>query len=255
MSHGLWSLQRCDLFRQLTTDQVRRLETHSRCRTFAAGSPVYLPSERADSVFLLASGLVEILHLTPDGKKSILTFVEPGEMFGELAMFDPSQRDDFVEAVQPSTVVMIPTAEMHHLMTHRADVALAITKMIGLRRHRIERRLKHLLFLSNRERLIHLLLDLADQFGWQAANGIRLRVTLTHQDLANLIGSTRETVTVILGQLKAEGSIAGGRQKIILCDAEALARSVKRQPLGAVVPPPRGKQQREPGKAKTSIGR
>ena len=180
-------------------------------------------------MFLLASGLVEICHLTSDGKKSILTFVEPGEMFGELAMFDPSQRDEYVEAVEPSTVVVIPTAEMHHLMAQCADVALAITKMIGLRRHRIERRLKNLLFLSNRERLIHLLLDLADQFGWQAADGIRLRVKLTHQDLANLIGSTRETVTVILGLLKAEGSIDGGRQKIILGDAEGLARSVSRQ--------------------------
>ncbi len=256
MSHGLWCLQRCDLFRRLTPDQIQRLEDHSRCRTFSRGSPVCLPSGGTDSVFLLASGLVEICHLTPDGKKSILTFVEPGEMFGELAIFDPQQRDEHVEAVEASTVVMIPTGEMHHLMSECSDVAIAITKLIGLRRHRIERRLKNLLFLSNRDRLIHLLLDLSEQFGWLAPDGIRLRVKLTHQDLANLIGSTRETVTVILGQLRAEGSIDGSRQKLVLCDPHKLARGVNRQPPTSRLPrSPHGRPHLELQKAETSIDR
>lgn len=108
------------------------------------------------------------------------------------------------------------------------DVALGITKMIGLRRHRIEHRLKNLLFLSNRDRLVHLLLDLAEQFGSHADDGIRLRIKLSHQELASLIGSTRETVTVILGQLKAEGSIDSGRRKIVLTAPQRLARSVHR---------------------------
>lgn len=118
---------------------------------------------------------------------------------------------------------------MQHLMAVRADVALGITKMIGLRRQRIERRLKNLLFLSNRERLVHLLIDLAEQFGLHTDDGIQLRVKLSHQDMANLIGSTRETVTVTLGQLKSEGSVDGGRRKILLTNPERLARSVNRR--------------------------
>ena len=169
-------------------------------------------------------------HLTAEGKESILAFVEPGELFGEMAMFDAPQRDEFVESIRPSTVVMIPIEEMHHLMTERADVALGITKIVGLRRRRIERRLKNLLFLSNRERLVHLLLDLAEQFGWQADDGIHLRIKLSHQDLANLIGSTRETVTILLGKLKSEGCVAGGRRKIVLTNPAQLAHLVNRQP-------------------------
>ena len=129
-------------------------------------------------------------------------------------------------------VVMIPNEEMQHLMAERADVALGITKLIGLRRQRIERRLKNLLFLPNRERVVHLLIDLAEQFGLHTHDGIRLRVKLSHQDMANLIGSTRETVTVILGQLKSEGSVAGGRRK----DAASMSRihqdrGIDRQPI------------------------
>lgn len=229
MSERLWYLKRCDLFERLSHEQLGRLESRSRSRTFAAHSPIYLPAEKAESVFLLTTGLAKVSHLTGDGKESIVAFVEPGELFGELAIFDREQRDEFVEAVEASTVVMIPIEEMHRLMADRADVALAITKVIGLRRHRIERRLKNLLFLSIRERLIHLLLDLAEQFGRPVDEGIRLRLKLSHQDLANLIGATRETVTAILGRLKLEGSIRNTRCKIVLTNAARLARSVHRQ--------------------------
>lgn len=229
MSQRLWYLKRCDLFERLSHEQLERLELRSRSRTFAAHSPICLPADKADSVFFLATGLVKVSHLTDDGKESTLAFVEPGELFGELAIFDGQERDEFIEAVEASTVVMIPTEEIHRLMAERADVALAITKIIGMRRRRIERRLRNLLFLSVRERLIHLLLDLAEQLGRPVDEGIRLRVKLSHQDLANLIGATRETVTAILGRLKLEGSVCNTRCKITLTNPARLARSVHRQ--------------------------
>lgn len=229
MPEKLWHIKSCELFGHLSTEQLDRLESRSRSRTFPARSPIYLPSEKADSVFLLAKGLVKVCHLTVDGKESILAFVEPGELFGELAIFDGEERDEYVEAVEPSTVVMIPAEPLQQLIAQSADVSLGITKMVGLRRHRIERRLRNLLFLSNRDRLVHLLLDLAEQFGLHTDDGIQLRIKLSHQELGNLIGSTRETVTVILGQLKAERSVEGGRRKIVLTNPQRLARSVNRK--------------------------
>jgi len=228
MPEKLWHIKSCELFGRLSAEQLERLESRSRSRTFPAHSPIYLPPEKADSVFLLAEGLVKVCHLTADGKESILAFVEPGELFGEMAIFEGDERDEHVKAVEHSTVVMIPAEEIRQLVAERTDVALGITKMVGLRQHRIERRLKNLLFLSNRERLVHLLLDLAEQFGSHTDEGIRLRVKLSHQELGNLIGSTRETVTVLLGQLKAERSVDGGRRKIVLTDPQRLARSVSR---------------------------
>lgn len=244
MPEKIWHLKNCDLFGSLLPAQIGRLERRSRSRTFPARSPIYLPSEKADSVFLLAKGLVKVCHLTADGKQSILAFIEPGELFGELAIFEGERRDEYVEAVEAATVVMIPADELQQLMAERHDVAMGITKMVGLRRHRIERRLKNLLFLSSRDRLIHLLLDLAEQFGSSADDGIRLRVKLAHQELANLMGSTRETVTILLGQLKTEGFIDIGRRKIVLIEPKHLAQCVQRkEPLppkvgGARVPFP-----------------
>ena len=229
MPQQIWHLKNNELFTKLNPDQLAHLESRCRSRSFAAHSPVYLPSQSADSVFLLASGLVKVCNLTNDGKQSILAFVEPGELFGELAIFESEQRDEYVEAVEKSTVVMIPASELQELMAANHDVSIALTKMIGLRRHRVERRLKNLLFLSNRDRLVHLLLDLAEQFGICDSEGIHLRIKLAHQEIAKLLGSTRETVTILLGQLKSEGMVDVGRQRIVLIQAEQLAISVHRK--------------------------
>lgn len=225
----IWHLQNNELFTKLNADELVQLESRCRSRSFDARSPVYLPSQPADSMFLLISGMVKVCNLTSDGKQSILAFVEPGELFGEWALFESEQRDEYVEAVEKSTVLIIPATEVRDLMTANHDVSIALNTMIGRRRHLVERRLKNLLFLSNRDRLIHLLLDLAEQFGFHGCDGIGLRIKLAHQEIANLMGSTRETVTILLGQLKSEGMIDVGRQKIVLIRAEQLAVSVDRK--------------------------
>lgn len=229
MRQQIWHLKNNELFSKVDAPRLEQLESRCLSRSFAARSPIYLPSELADSVFLLASGLVKVCNLTSDGKQSILAFVEPGELFGELAIFDSEERGEYVETVEKSTVVMIPANELGNLMATNHDVSIAMNKLIGLRRHRVERRLKNLLFLSNRDRLIHLLLDLAEQFGRSDSGGISLRIKLAHQEIANLMGSTRETVTILLGQLKSEGLVDIGRRRITLIETERLAMSVHRK--------------------------
>jgi CRP/FNR family cyclic AMP-dependent transcriptional regulator len=108
-------------------------------------------------------------------------------------------------------------------MEESAALALGVTKLIGLRRKRIERRLKSLLFRSNRDRLIHLLLDLAEQYGERTAEGVLLGIKLSHQDLAAVIGATRETVTVLLGELQLDGFLKVSRQRIVIRAIDRLA--------------------------------
>lgn len=237
MSEKLWHLKNCPLFDQLAPAELQRIELASRARTFPRKSPVYLPADPSKNIFLLASGRIKLCHLTPDGKQSILAFIEPGELFGELAILDGGDREEYAEALEKSTVVMIPGETFAQLMESRADVTLGITKMIGLRRRRIERRLKNLLFLSNRQRLVHLLLELAEQYGQPTSDGLDLGIKLSHQDLANVIGSTRETVTVVLGELQIEGLLTVGRRKIVIKKLDALAAGVQRP--SPPIPPPR----------------
>ncbi len=221
MSEHLWYIKRCDLFRRLSEQQLASLETQCRAKQFARGTPIYLPADLADGVLLLASGRAKICSLS-DGKQIILAFIEPGELFGELALVGQAQRDEYAEAVEKSTVVLIPSGVMEQLVEQNAQVSLGITKLIGLRRRRIERRLKYLLFRSNRERLMSLLLELAEQYGHRTEQGVELRIKLSHQDLSSIIGSTRETVTVLLGEMQSEGLLQLGRRRVVIRDLERL---------------------------------
>ncbi|PQO33970.1 Crp/Fnr family transcriptional regulator [Blastopirellula marina] len=231
MSGQLWYLKACRLFESCTTEQLQRLEANSRVKNVSKGSPVYLPADEADSVLVLASGRIKICHLTSDGKQSILAFIEPGEIFGELAILNVGNRDEYAEAVEDSRVVAISGEALCQLMEEHQGLCLGITKIIGVRRQRIERRVKHLLYLSNRERICHLLLELAEQYGRDSARGLEITLRLSHQDLASLVGSTRETVTVVLGQLQNEGLIELGRRKVILKAPDRLAHQVGVPPI------------------------
>ena len=225
-SEKLWFLKSCSLLERLSPSDLADLEARARVKKFPAKSPIYLPADQSEAVLLLVSGRVKICGFTTDGRQSILAFIEPGELFGELAMFDAGARQECAEATEATTVVCIPREALWQIMERHADVTIGITKLIGLRRRRIERRLKYLLFRSNRDRMIHLLLELAEQYGIATVDGVKIRIKLSHQDLANIIGSTRETVTVVLGELQAERLITVGRRQLVITNLKKLADGV-----------------------------
>src|SRR5262245_52970817 len=99
MASNLWYLKQCKLFEELTPKQAARLEAGALVRTFKRRALVYAPGEPGQNVLLLAGGRVKIKHLTPDGKETILAFVEQGELFGELALVDGAPRREYAEAV------------------------------------------------------------------------------------------------------------------------------------------------------------
>jgi CRP/FNR family transcriptional regulator, cyclic AMP receptor protein len=223
MSETIWYLKRCPLFERLTPAEARRLEARALMRSFRPREVIYFPAEPGQTVLLLARGKVKIKAITPDGRETILAFIEAGELFGELAILDGAPRDEFAEAVEAAQVLAIPRDELLWLMGRRPDVALHVTKLLGFRLRRVENRLRNILFRSNRERTVALLLELLESHGQRAGGRWEIRLRLSHQELANLIGATRETVTVTLGQLQREGLIAVQRRRIQVLDRGRLA--------------------------------
>src|SRR5207237_5728600 len=125
------------------------------------------------------------------------------------AVLDSQPRNEYAEVVEEARVIAIPREEMLWLMEQRPDVSLSVTKLLGLRRRRIENRMRNILFRSTRERIVGLLAELLETHGQRATGGgWEIRLRLSHQELANLIGATRESVTLALGQLQREGLIA-----------------------------------------------
>jgi CRP/FNR family cyclic AMP-dependent transcriptional regulator len=223
MSEKIWFLKQCPLFERLTVAQKQRLEHRAVLRVFAKGQIVYFPTEAGESVLLLARGRVKIKVLAADGRETILAFIDEGELFGELALLDAAPRNEFAEAVSDATIIAVAREDMLWLMGQHAELSLKITKLVGLRRRRIENRLRNILFRSTRERVAALLLELLESHGERQAQGCMVRLPLSHQEIANLIGATRESVTLTLGRLQAEGLIQVRRRRLMVLDAKRLA--------------------------------
>ena len=225
MPEHIWCIQKCRLFEQLSEADLRFLEQRSRVRVFPENSSVYFPREAADTVMVLVEGRIRLYSITPDGKQAILALIEPGELFGELALIGTNIREEFAQAMGLSRVVAIPRDVMETVLLRNAGLSLAITKIVGLRQRRLERRLRNLLFRSNRDRLLALLWELMDQYGRRIPEGTLIDIKLSHQDLASLIGVTRESVTLALGELQLERLITVGRQRIVVLNEHKLALS------------------------------
>jgi len=175
MADSYWYIKNCDLFSQVSADDVAWLESKSRMRKIKRGEAVYLPDDASDDILLVAEGRVKICHATPEGKRSIIGFIDPGEIFGELALLDSdANREGFAEAAEKSVVVAIPKNELLAIVQKYPSIVLGVTKLIGMRRKRVERRLRNLLFRSNRDRVIHLLLELSEKYGRRTETGIRV---------------------------------------------------------------------------------
>ena len=174
MSDRIWYLKRCPLFERLGPAESQRLEANATLRssrgTTSFISPVK-PAKRCSS----CAGRVKIKAVTPDGRESILAFINEGEIFGELALLDDSARNEFAEAVEASQVLAVPRDDILWLMSRRPDIALHVTKLFGFRLRRIENRLRNILFRSTRERVAALLLELIDTHGHKDAEGWEIR--------------------------------------------------------------------------------
>ena len=222
-------LKNNQLFRCLSDAQLQDIAYKSSLLRLPDKSAIGLPSVESPVVHVLVSGRAKVCFLTRDGKKPILYFVNKDELIGEQLVLHGTFSQNYIETIEPSLVANIPVGILRELAETEASFAKGLSELNSKRRSLVERRIRHTMFLSNRERLTHLLLDLAEQYGTGTQDSIDIGIKLSHQDLANLIGSTRETVTVVLGKMQQEGLLTIRRRKITLCDALTLSSSVARR--------------------------
>lgn len=194
--------------------------THMKCKAHA---PIYLPGEGSDYVYLLKEGRVRLSQISAEGKEVTLDYLEPGAVFGALGVGE----DEMVqaEAVENAYLCKVPRADFERFIAERPQLMFQVTKLLGLRLRRVQVRLHTLLFHDVRTRLLKTLEELAETYGEPTDQGVRLRLKLTHQDLANLIGSTRETTSAIISQLRTEGVLDFDHKHAILKQTAALGAS------------------------------
>ena len=222
----LWYLKNVNLFHGMSESQMRMVEERTVMREIRRKEMLYLPGDAGDRVYLLKKGVVKISSLTEDAREIILALLRPGEVFGEEAVLDESPRDHMAEAYEDALICVIPKNEFMAMLSAHPDMAFKVTKLIGFRLKTFRNRVEGLLFKGAPARLAHTLLDLARDHGVKDSFGILLPLRLSQQDLANLIGVTRESVNLALTDFKSRGLVeADGRSLRLLKpeDLKALA--------------------------------
>lgn len=213
-------LREIDIFRDLPTDDLTWLEGTTRMATVRKGQIIYHQDERVEGLFLLKRGRVRLARLSPGGKRLDLAVLEPGTFFGEMPLLGERMRNASAEAVEDSTLCVMSQADIEGLVLRRPQVALLMLEVLGRRLAESEARLEDLAYRSVPARVASVLLRLA-----RTDEGVIEGIT--HQELGDMVGAYRETVTKILNEFRAAGMVALGRQRIRLLDRAALARMLE----------------------------
>jgi CRP-like cAMP-binding protein len=219
---ALWYLKKIGLLSDMSQEELGSLAALATLQEVRRRRVIFLPGDPGTSVFFVNGGRVKISRVTRDGKELTLAYRGPGEIFGELCLVDGGPRAEMAEAMENALVSEIPRVEFERLLETHPKMGLRLVKTLCERRRELENTVEKLVFHDVNAKLAELLLQLADDYGVDDARGTLVAVKITHQEMANLIGSTRETVSLTLSQFKRKKLIATEGRKIILSDREGL---------------------------------
>ena len=218
-----WYLKHIKVFADLPEEDKKELREISHMTSYRKHEQICFPGQPADTVYLLKQGRVKISRVNEKGQEAILCLLEPGEIFGEVEALSRKPRETLVQALEPVLVCEISRDNFEHFLERCPDAAIRILKTVGGRLREVESKFSDLVFHSAPARLAKLLVQLGESMGERDQDTIRLNIRLTHQNLANLIGTSRETVSALLGQFQRQGLLNQDRRQICLVDTNKLA--------------------------------
>ena len=218
----LWYLKKVPLLAQLGPDALARLSEKVVLREVRRREVVYLPGDPAETVYLVNGGRVKISKVTRDGKALTLNYCGPSEIFGESSLVEGGAREEMAEAMENSMISELELPVFEDLLSSNASLGLAMVKLLAKRRLDLENKVETLVFRDVTSKLAELLLELAEEYGVEDSRGTLIALKITHQELANLIGSTRETVSLTLSQFKRKQLLTTEGRKVIVTDSESL---------------------------------
>jgi CRP/FNR family cyclic AMP-dependent transcriptional regulator len=221
-----WCISEVDIFRDLSEAEMDAIAAAAPMKAYAAGEILYSPHQPCEVLFILKRGRVRIFRVSADGRALTTAIISPGTIFGEMALLGQRMYDNFAEALDDVTVCVMSRADVHKYLLSDPRIAARITEILGRRLAELEQRLSDSVFKSVPQRIAATLTTFADRAGTSAG---RLRpstrhpqITLTHEQLAALAGTSRETTTKVLREFADRGLLRLARGRITILDQARL---------------------------------
>lgn len=208
-------------FTRLGADAVSLLAEHMHERRYQSGAVIFYEGDRGEAVWWVRRGRVKVFRTAPDGREQIMQIWGPGSPFGLVVLLDNGPYPASAQAVDDSTVLMLPVAAVAALEQQIPGLRGLLTGEAGRRLRRVQERAHNLSVRGVAGNIARLLLDMIGS-GERVAEGVLVAKGLTHQDLGNMVGASRETVTRVLGDFRRDGAVAATRSGIVITDEEKL---------------------------------
>lgn len=217
-------LDQISLFEVLSAEEKQRLESMMEFKVKPKYSFIYLPDEPSDSIFFLVKGTIKIGTHSSDGKEVIKSLIHPQAMFGEMGLIGENCRQDFAQALKEEVhLYVIKVEDFKRFMKTNYGLCDRIMSQFGSRLMRAENKLESLIFKDARTRIIEFIKDSVQQRGRRIGYEMLLKHSLTHQDIANITCTSRQTVTLVLNELRKSDLIYFNRGKILVRDMAKLS--------------------------------
>ena len=217
-------LRRAPLFEGLDEDSARALRRQMPDVKLSRGEHLFLEGQDGDRLYIVLDGKIKLTRAAADGRENLLSVLGPGEMFGELSLFDPRPRTMGAVAVTDARLAALNHDDLRNWLADRPDVAMHLLRALVRRLRRTNDVLSDLVFTDVPGRVAKALLDLAERFGVQQHDGLQVNHDLTQEELAQLVGASRETVNKALADFVARGWIQLHPKSVLLIDPERLRK-------------------------------
>lgn len=212
------------VFSTLSDTERARLSDMMEHKVKPRYSFIYLPGEPSDTIYFLAKGMVKIGTHSGDGKEVIKALIHPLAMFGELGLVGESERQEFAQVLREDVhLYTLKVEDFQGLMRSNFELSNNVMQLFGNRLIKAENKLESLIFKDARTRIIEFIKDAVDKQGRRVGYEMLLKHSLTHQDIANITCTSRQTVTLVLNELKKSDLIYFNRGKILVRDMAKLA--------------------------------
>jgi CRP/FNR family transcriptional regulator, cyclic AMP receptor protein len=220
-------VRRAPLFTALDDEVAASLMDSMVEVTLARGEQLFDEGDRGDRLYVIVEGKIKLQRTSGDGRENLLAILGPGEMFGELSLFDPGPRTAAAISVSESRLAGLGHEALQPWLLRHPEVAQQLLKALALRLRRTNEALADLVFSDVPGRVAKSLLDLARRFGRATDEGVLVAHELTQEELAQLVGASRETVNKALADFATRGWLRLEARSVVLLDVERLRRRAR----------------------------
>lgn len=221
------NLQKTPLFSALDEEGALALQNSMVPQSVKKGNTLFQEGDAGDRLYVVTEGKIKLSHASGDGRESVLMVLGPGDMFGELSLFDPGPRTATAVAVTDSKVLGLGNTDLNPWLAGRPEVAQKLLQALAHRLRRTNETMSDLVFADVPGRVAKALLELGEKFGTKTHAGVYVNHDLTQEELAQLVGASRETVNKALADFVSRGWLKLETRSVELLDLERLSKRAR----------------------------